>query len=128
MSKENIITQIKKNSNEVYRISEKEYEGYRFIDVRIYYQDRKTQEWKPTTKGISIMPNNVEEIVNGILKAMEVMGFTKEEKKIKKKLDSYCNYSLYLGMNCKNCNTTDFVGTIFYPNLCIPCIIKLGKK
>ena len=26
MSKENIITQIKKNSNEVYRISEKEYE------------------------------------------------------------------------------------------------------
>ena len=26
MNKENIITQIKKNSNEVYRISEKEYE------------------------------------------------------------------------------------------------------
>jgi len=74
MSKENIITQIKKNSNEVYRISEKEYEGY-----RIYYQDRKTQEWKPTTKGISIMPNNAEEIINGIIKAMEVMGFTKEK-------------------------------------------------
>jgi len=71
MSKENIITQIKKNSNEVYR----------FIDVRIYYQDRKTQEWKPTTKGISIMPNNAEEIINGILKAMEVMGFTKDEEK-----------------------------------------------
>jgi hypothetical protein len=65
MSKENIITQIKKNSNEVYRISEKEYEGYRFIDVRIYYQDRKTQEWKPTTKGISIMPDKVGDIVNG---------------------------------------------------------------
>ena len=71
MNKENIITQIKKNSNEVYRISEKEYEGYRFIDVRIYYQDRKTQEWKPTTKGISIMPNNTEEIINGIIKAMK---------------------------------------------------------
>jgi len=79
MNKENIITQIKKNSNEVYRISEKEYEGYRFIDVRIYYQDRKTQEWKPTTKGISIMPNNVEDIIEGILKAMEVMGFTKNK-------------------------------------------------
>ena len=72
MNKENIITQIKKNSNEVYRISEKEYEGYRFIDVRIYYQDRKTQEWKPTTKGISIMPDKVEDVVNGILKAMEI--------------------------------------------------------
>ena len=79
MNKENIITQIKKNSNEVYRISEKEYEGYRFIDVRIYYQDRKTQEWKPTTKGISIMPDKVEDVVKGILKAMEIMGFTKEK-------------------------------------------------
>ena len=85
MSKENIITQIKKNSNEVYRISEKEYEGYRFIDVRIYYQDRKTQEWKPTTKGISIMPNNAEEIINGILKAMEVMGFSKETDLVEQK-------------------------------------------
>ncbi len=78
MNKENLITQIKKNSSEVYRVYEKEYEGYRFIDVRIYYQDRKTQEWKPTTKGISIMPNNAEEIINGIIKAMEVMGFTKK--------------------------------------------------
>ena len=79
MNKENLITQIKKNSNEVYRIYEKEYEGYKFIDVRIYYQDRKTQEWKPTQKGISIMPNNAEEIINRIIKAMEVMGFSKEK-------------------------------------------------
>ena len=76
MNKENLITQIKKNSNEVYRISEKEYEGYRFIDVRIYYQDRKTQEWKPTQKGIRIMPNSAGQIIEGIIKAMEVMGFS----------------------------------------------------
>ena len=62
MSKENLITQIKKNSNEVYRISEKEYEGYRFIDVRIYYQE-KTQEWKPTRKGISIIQTMPESIL-----------------------------------------------------------------
>ena len=88
MQHQNLITQIKKNSNEVYRISEKEYEGYRFIDVRIYYQDRKTQEWKPTTKGISIMPNNAEEIINGILKAMEVMGFTKEPTSTSANIDN----------------------------------------
>ena len=52
MSKENLITQIKKNSTEVYRIYEKEYEGYRFIDVRIYYMDKETGEYKPTRKGI----------------------------------------------------------------------------
>ena len=78
MSKENLIKQIKKNSSEVYRIYEKEYEGYKFIDVRIYYMDRKSGEYKPTKKGISIMPNNAGEIIEGILKAMEQMGFSKE--------------------------------------------------
>ena len=48
MSKENLITQIKKNSSEVYRIYEKEYEGYKFIDVRIYYMDKNSGEYKPT--------------------------------------------------------------------------------
>ena len=81
MSKENLITQIKKNSSEVYRIYEKEYEGYKFIDVRIYYMDKNLGEYKPTKKGISIMPNNAGQVIEGIIKAMEVMGFTKDEKK-----------------------------------------------
>ena len=81
MSKENLITQIKKNSSEVYRIYVKEYEGYKFIDVRIYYMDKNSGEYKPTKKGISIMPNNAGEVIEAIIKAMEVMGFTKDEKK-----------------------------------------------
>ena len=79
MNKENLITQIKKNSTEVYRIYEKEYEGYRFIDVRIYYMDKETGEYKPTRKGISLMPNNVSEVIEGILKAMEQMGFSEKK-------------------------------------------------
>ena len=79
MSKENLITQIKKNSSEVYRIYEKEYEGYKFIDVRIYYMDIETGEYKPTRKGISLMPNNVSEVIEGILKAMEQMGFSEKK-------------------------------------------------
>tara|TARA_E500000318_G_C3536390_1_gene202738 strand:- start:107 stop:340 length:234 start_codon:yes stop_codon:yes gene_type:complete len=76
---ENLITQIKKNSSEVYRIYEKEYEGYKFIDVRIYYMDKETGEYKPTRKGISLMPNNVSEVIEGILKAMEHMGFSEKK-------------------------------------------------
>ena len=49
------------------------------------------------------------------------------QKKKKKSLTLSLQLFVYLDMNCKNCNTTDFVGTIFYPNLCIPCIIKLKK-
>jgi hypothetical protein len=41
--------------------------------------DKNSGEYKPTKKGISIMPNNAEEIINGILKAMEQMGFSKEK-------------------------------------------------
>ena len=78
MQHQNLITQIKKNSSEVYRIYEKEYEGYKFIDVRIYYMDRKTGDWKPTKKGISLMPNNVPDVIEGILKAMEQMGFSEK--------------------------------------------------
>ena len=40
--------------------------------------DKNSGEYKPTKKGISIMPNNVEEVINGILKAMEVMGYEKK--------------------------------------------------
>ena len=50
MQHQNLITQIKKNSSEVYRIFEKEYEGYKFIDVRIYYMDKNSGEYKPTKK------------------------------------------------------------------------------
>ena len=75
MSKENIIEQVQKNSNEVYRISEKEYEGYRFIDVRIYYMDRSSGEWITTKRGISLMPDKVPGVIEGVLKAMDVMGF-----------------------------------------------------
>ena len=82
MQHQNLITQIKKNSNEVYRIYEKEYEGYRFIDVRIYYQDRKTQEWKPTQKGISIMPNNAGQIIEGIIKQWKLWVLQKKKKKL----------------------------------------------
>lgn len=72
---ENIISQVKKNSREVIRISEKEYEGYKFIDLRIYYQDKSDGNWYPTKKGISLTPNTVPEVIEGILKAMEVMGY-----------------------------------------------------
>ena len=75
MQHQNLITQIKKNSAEVYRIYEKEYEGYKFIDVRIYYMDKSSGEWKPTRKGISLMPDKVPGVIEGILKAMDVMGY-----------------------------------------------------
>ena len=69
--------EIRKNKSEVIRIQLKEYKEHKLIDLRVWYEDEEG-EYKPTKKGISIMPNNVEDIINGILKAMEVIGYEKK--------------------------------------------------
>ena len=51
------------------------------------------------------------------------------ERNKKKQLTLIKGYIILKYMKkCDNCNTDKFVGTIFYPTLCIPCIIKLRKK
>ena len=40
--------EIQKNSQEIIRIENKEFKGNKFLDVRVYYKDRDTEEYKPT--------------------------------------------------------------------------------
>ena len=61
--------EIQKNSREVIRISDSEYEGHKFIDLRIWYSDNG--EYKPTKKGISFHPSKIGQVVDGILKIAE---------------------------------------------------------
>jgi len=61
--------EIQKNSREVIRISESEYEGHKFVDLRIWYSDNG--EYKPTKKGISFNPTLAKEVVEGILDVVE---------------------------------------------------------
>ena len=49
--------EIKKNSQEIIRIENKEYKGNKFLDCRDYYLDKDTQEYRPTKKGISFNHN-----------------------------------------------------------------------
>ena len=61
--------QIQKNSREIIRISESEYQGNKFIDCRIFYDDNG--EWRPTKKGISFSHRIAKEVVEGILQTIE---------------------------------------------------------
>jgi|TARA_B100000315_G_scaffold11079_1_gene10756 hypothetical protein len=61
--------EIQKNSREVIRIGESEYEGHKFVDCRIYYDD--SGEWKPTKKGISFNHKIAHEVVEAIIETME---------------------------------------------------------
>ena len=59
----NIIGEVVKNSKEKIVISINEYEGHKYIDLRVYYEDNNTLDWKPTKKGIALSKKNIKEII-----------------------------------------------------------------
>ncbi len=70
--------EIQKNSREIIRISESEYEGHKFIDCRVYFMDKfkdksgnESGEWRPTKKGISFSHKIAHEVVEAIVETME---------------------------------------------------------
>jgi hypothetical protein len=57
-----IITEIPKNSREVYRVVRRDFKGYPLVDVRIWFDDATTGELRPG-KGVSIKLEVLPEIV-----------------------------------------------------------------
>ena len=60
--------EIKKNSQEIIRIENKQYKGSDFIDIRVFYE--KDGEYLPTKKGISFNPKIAQDVVEGIMDAI----------------------------------------------------------
>jgi len=65
-----MIKEIKKNSKEIIRISQSEYKGHSFIDLRIFFENEHG-EYLHTKKGISFNPAIAKELVEGILDVVE---------------------------------------------------------
>ena len=61
-------TVIEKNSRESIVVSEIEYKGNKYIDVRIFYKDTDGN-LKPTRKGVSLRPEKVAELVTALAAA-----------------------------------------------------------
>jgi hypothetical protein len=61
-----LVGEITKNSNEKIRVNLAEYRGYKFIDIRVYFED-DNGEWKPTKKGVTVSKDNVDTLVNLLL-------------------------------------------------------------
>ena len=55
-------TVIEKNSRESIVVSETEYKGSKYVDVRIFYKETNGS-LKPTRKGVSIRPEKVSELL-----------------------------------------------------------------
>lgn len=66
------IYEINKSAMEKIRISLTEYQGHKLLDIRLYYDASETrdQDFKPTRKGISIPVRFIEQLKEGIDKAL----------------------------------------------------------
>ena len=49
-----LIGEISKNRRDTVRVTLRTFKGYDLIDVRVWYEDTKTGELKPSPKGISL--------------------------------------------------------------------------
>ncbi|MEN8222686.1 MAG: transcriptional coactivator p15/PC4 family protein [Acidobacteriota bacterium] len=57
-----IIGEIERNDTERLRVEASNYKGSDFISVRIYYL-ADNGEWRPTKKGITVKPDQVDELI-----------------------------------------------------------------
>ncbi len=67
-----IVKDIEKNANNKIRISITEFKGNNYIDVRVYYED-DAGEYKPTKKGVTFRPDQISQVMDGLLQAEKEM-------------------------------------------------------
>ena len=47
-----VIGEIQKNKREKIIVSTNEYQGFKYVDLRVHYEDEVSGEYKPTKKGV----------------------------------------------------------------------------
>lgn len=49
-----LVAAFQKNNREQIHVRLKVFEGHPLIDIRVWYEDRETGEWRPSMKGVSV--------------------------------------------------------------------------
>ena len=65
-----IIGEIERSETETLRIENSNYKGRDFVSVRIYYL-ADNGEWRPTKKGITVKPDQIDELIDFLKQAKE---------------------------------------------------------
>lgn len=63
------IKDIEKGGGEIIRIEVSEYKGQKYLNVRVWYTDKNTGEYKPTQKGVAIKPDQYKDFMSAIIAA-----------------------------------------------------------
>ncbi len=64
-----IIRDIDKGNGEVIRVEISEYKGAQYLNLRVWYTDKNSNELKPTQKGITVKPELYEALKEAVLAA-----------------------------------------------------------
>ncbi|MGH8590232.1 MAG: transcriptional coactivator p15/PC4 family protein [Gammaproteobacteria bacterium] len=68
------IATIQKNGIETIEVGFKEFEGIRYLDVRIYAKYKEKDEKRPTKKGVTLKPDQIHELRQALEKAEAAAG------------------------------------------------------
>lgn len=76
-----VLAAIPKNARERVQVSFSTFKGYDLLDMRLYYRDPKTEEWKPTPKGVTVQRNRetVEALRDALTKVLELIPAARED-------------------------------------------------
>ncbi|MEQ9364015.1 MAG: transcriptional coactivator p15/PC4 family protein [Leptospirales bacterium] len=69
-----VIRDIDKGGGEIIRVEISEFRGQNYLNLRVWYTDKESGEYKPTQKGIAIRPELYSEIKAAILDAERELG------------------------------------------------------
>lgn len=64
-----IIQDIDKGGGEIIRVEISEFKGQQYLNLRVWYLDKKTEEYKPTQKGITVRPEFYDDLKQAVLAA-----------------------------------------------------------
>ncbi|MCR9142659.1 MAG: transcriptional coactivator p15/PC4 family protein [bacterium] len=69
-----VIRDIDKGGGEIIRVEISEFRGQNYLNLRVWYTDKESGDYKPTQKGIAIRPELYPEIKAAILDAEGALG------------------------------------------------------
>jgi hypothetical protein len=71
---ETFVAALQKNARNQIHVYLKEYEGLPIIDMRVWYEDKQTGQWKPSPKGIAIQTELYPAFAEAVRKIGEYLG------------------------------------------------------
>ncbi|MCB1138359.1 MAG: transcriptional coactivator p15/PC4 family protein [Leptospiraceae bacterium] len=60
---------LERGSGEILRLELSEFKGRKLFNIRIWYQDKESGEYRPTAKGVTIRPDQFAAFKQAILEA-----------------------------------------------------------